>query len=349
MGNRPQLRSSVVEVPETLEAVYRLVMERGWGDGLPVVPPTEDRVHKMLESVDGTPDEVIGEMPPAGAEIMLEKLAVNAVMAGCLPEYFPVVIAVVKAMLEPEFNLLSIQSTTNPVGPLIIINGPIRNKLNINCTRGCMGPGWRANATIGRAIRLVLINIGGALPAKVDMAVHGMPGKYSFCFGEDEEGSPWEPLHVERGFKKKEGTVTVIGVHGTHNSLCLLPSSQAILQFTASAMCTMGNNDILLGKGQPLVVLTSGHAELLVKDGFSKADVKRFLFEHATISVSNYPKEIQEMTEVSSRVVNGMISPCASAEDIIVVIAGGYNPLHTVAMPTFGDTKAITKPIARPS
>lgn len=359
--NRTRLTSSSVNVPDSLEAVYQEVVERRWGDGLPVIPPTEDRVYAMLDFVGQPPDKLVGEMPPAQGEATLEKLAINAVMAGCLPEYFPVVIAAVEAMLEPQFNLFGIQDTTNPVGPLLIVNGPIRKKLNINCTRGCMGPGWRANATIGRAIRLILINIGGALPAEVSKSIHGMPGRYTFCFGEDEEGNPWEPLHVERGFKKEDSTVTVAGVQGTHNAICANVEllSSAFLKLAANSMATMGNNNMMVGIGEPLFVFTSGHAEQLVKDGFSKADVKRFLFEHVKVPLSQFPPEIQAMSlaqvpgqanlEYRWRAIDGMVQPCQSADDIMIVVAGASNPYHLVAMPTFGDTRSVTKKIVTKS
>ena len=223
-SNKKELKSKIVELPDSLEEVYEYVCSQKWGDGLPIIPPTEERVWKFIDYIDREPDEILGEMPPVDGIVTIEKIAINAVMAGCLPEYMPVLIAAVEAMLEPEFNLQAIQATTNPAAPLAIINGPIRHQFNINCGRGCLGPGWRANATIGRAIRLILINIGGGLPGVTDKATHGMPGKYCFCFGEDEEGNPWEPLHVERGFDKETSTVTIAGSQATHNCLTRTPT-----------------------------------------------------------------------------------------------------------------------------
>ena len=341
MKDEASLKSSVLKVSASIDAVYELVMEKGWGDGLPVIPPTDDRIYEMLKTVKGNPSKVLGHMPPSAGEVTLEKLAINAVMAGCLPEYFPVIVAAVEAMLEPQFNLLGIQPTTNPVGPALLINGPIRNKLNINCLRGCLGPGWRANATIGRAIRLILINIGGGLPGEIDKAVHGMPGKYTFCFGEDEEGSPWTPLQVDRGFSREDSTVTVMGVAGTHNSLYINPLAHVVLKFTAQAMSLMGCNDMMFPTGEPVVVMTAAHADLLVKAGFSKADVKRALYEYSGVPVSQYPEEVPK--ERNLGVIDGMVKPCQSPEDIIVIIAGGRNPYHTVAMPTLGTDKSVTK------
>ena len=343
MSEGVELSSDRFELADNIEATYELVCERGWGDGLPVIPPTEERVRRMLDSVAREPDEIIGYIPPRESEASIEKIAINAVMAGCFPECLPVLIAAVEAMIEPEFNLTALQTTTNPAGPLAIINGPIRKKLELNCKRGCLGPGWRANATIGRAIRLILINIGGAIPADVDKAIHGMPGKYTFCFGEDEEGSPWEPLHVERGIDRERSAVTMVGAQGTHNVLARSLYGETILRFTANSMCTVGNNNMLLQTGEPLAIFTSGHASILAGQGFTKAKCKEFIFEHVKVPVSEMLDCRAAGREV--RVVNEMIQPCEKAEDIMIVVAGGPEPYHLVVLPTFGETKAVTKPI----
>ena len=209
MASQPALESRQHQLEDSPEAVFDHVMSQGWGDGLPVVPPTEERVRAMVDGSGLPPAHLVGAMGPAKGEATVEKIAINAVMAGCLPEYMPVVVAAVEAICEPEFNLDGVQSTTNPCGVGMIVNGPIRNEIDLNCSRNCMGPGWRANATIGRAMSLIWLNIGGAKPGEVDKSSHGFPGKYTLCFGEDEEHSPWEPLHVERGFAKEESAVTV--------------------------------------------------------------------------------------------------------------------------------------------
>ena len=197
-----ELKSRKLKVANDMGAVFSDMYSRGYTDGLPVIPPTEPAVRAMLDAANMKPDEMIDVVPPEGGPATAEKVAINAVMAGCLPEYFPVVVAAMRAITAPKFNLLGIQTTTNPVSPVLIINGPIRKALGVNSGRGCLGPGWRANATIGRAIRLCLLNIGGGSPGDVDKAIHGMPGKFTFCFGEAEEESPWDPLHVENGFSR---------------------------------------------------------------------------------------------------------------------------------------------------
>ncbi len=166
----PRLTSHQIEVADDYEAVQRLYLELGWSDGLPIIPPTPERVEAMLHTVDLTPDRIITEIPPNWGGATVEKLAVNAVMAGCLPECFPVIVAAVDAMGDPAFNLYAIQATTHPCAPLLIVNGPIRETLGINASSGAFGPGWRANATIGRAIRLMLLNVGGGYPGVGDMA-----------------------------------------------------------------------------------------------------------------------------------------------------------------------------------
>src|ERR1700730_17999819 len=174
------LVSARFKVTNDFGAAFTDMCERGFTDGLPVIPPTEAAVRAMLDAVGMQPNELIAVVPPEGGPATAEKVAVNAVMAGCLPEYFPVVIAAMRAVTEPKFNLLGVQTTTNPVGPVLIINGPVRTALKINSGRVCLGPGWRANATIGRALRLCLLNIGGCPPGEVDKAIHGMPGKFTF-------------------------------------------------------------------------------------------------------------------------------------------------------------------------
>ncbi|MBI2908357.1 MAG: hypothetical protein HYX92_11975 [Chloroflexi bacterium] len=195
-----QLRSRRLKVASE-EAATGFLYEQGWTDGLPVVVPTPDRVEAMLAGTRRRPEDLIGLIPPAMGKATVEKMAINAVMAGCLPSYLPVVIAALEAMVAPEFVLARVQATTNPVAPLAVVNGPIRQKLDINCGHNALGQGRQSNATIGRAIRLILSNIGGAIPGVTDMATLGQPAKYTFCLGENEEALPttWPPLHVEKG------------------------------------------------------------------------------------------------------------------------------------------------------
>jgi hypothetical protein len=199
---------ATLDVDDAPEALLEAFLEREWADGLPIVPPTPERVAAMLGARD--PARSLGAMPPLWREATLEKLAVNAVMAGCRPEYFPLVEAAVEAMLDPTFNLYGVQATTHPVAPLVIAHGPYARAVGVHAGSGCFGPGFRANATIGRAIRLVLLNVGGAWPGRHDMATQGSPAKFSFCIGENEDASPWGPL-------VPGDAVTVYGGEPPHN------------------------------------------------------------------------------------------------------------------------------------
>ena len=196
------------------EDEHEAMFARGWSDGLPLVPPTEERVLRMLDGTSRDPQEVLGLVPPDLAPATVEKIAVNAVMAGCKPEYLPVILAAVEAVLEEQFAMHGVLATTMFVGPVVVVNGPIRRRIGMNAKGNALGQGNRANAAIGRALQLVIRNIGGGRPQEVDRATLGNPGKYTYCFAEDEEGSSWEPLSVERGAKQGQSAVTVFAGFG---------------------------------------------------------------------------------------------------------------------------------------
>ena len=243
-----QLLSEHIDVVDEFEAVQSLYLEHGWTDGLPVVPPTPDRVETMLSATDLPPQHVLAELPPTWGAATVEKLAVNAVMAGCLPEYLPVLVAAVEAISDSAFNLYAIQATTHPCAPLVIINGPIRSLLGLNSSSGSYGPGWRANATIGRALRLVLFNVGGGYPGVGDMSTQGAPSKFSYCVAENEEENPWQPLHVDRGFRPDQSTVTVLAGEPPHNiNDHSGRSAEDILTIIAGAMAVTGANNAYTG------------------------------------------------------------------------------------------------------
>lgn len=202
-------RVEVIRAKDPVAAVNELFYKRGWTDGLPIVPPTIGKVEEMLRYTDRPRYEVVGELDPLKGQATVEKIAVNAVMAGCRPEYLPIVIAAVEAIAEPDFNLRGVQTTDENVTPLLIINGPIARQLDVNSGFGALGPGWQANATIGRAIRLIMNNIGGGWPWAVSLAGIGQPGRYTLCLAENEQQNPWEPLHVELGYDKDVSVVTV--------------------------------------------------------------------------------------------------------------------------------------------
>ena len=349
------LTSNVVEVEDSLEAANEWFLREKLSDGLPIVPPTRERVERMLESVDRDSQEIIGLIPPKWATASIEKIAINAVMAGCLAEYLPVVIAAVEAMIEPRFNLYGVQATTGYVGPALLINGPIRNNLAINCDAGVFGPGFRANATIGRAVRLILITVGGGFPGDTDRSTFGWPGKYTFCFGENEEKSPWEPYHVERGFKREESTVTVCGINGfipmhtagNRGDQALSSLAEVIAMHRGGSHLDVGS----FGGGTPLIALGIEDAEIMARDGITKTEVKQYLWEYATIPFSSIPdrhkgtKSDAELLQESPNVTpDGIVHLSTRPEDIMVVVCGGKHR-HSVLLPmwTGRNTLSVTK------
>lgn len=277
----PEAGRRVLPIRGSLDEVNVCFYERGWTDGLPVVPPTSERVEGLLTGWPGEPDEEIAEVPPLMGVATVRAVAVNAVMAGCAPEYLPVVVAALSAVTKPRYGLSHRQPTTHPATALIIVNGPIAKRLRINSGSGLFGPGWRANATIGRALRLCLINLGGAVPGEVDRAQHAHPGKYSYCIAENEDANPWEPYHVERGFARDESTVTLTCGEAPH---CITDNyntaPHALLFGYADSMATLGGNN-LSSQGEPALVMAPEHAAYIARAGWSKADVKRYLFEKA--------------------------------------------------------------------
>ena len=321
----------------------------GFTDGLPVIPPTEEAVWEMLDLAGVSPDETIAIVPPDNVAVSAEKIAINAVMAGCLPEYFPVVLAAVKAAVEPQFNLLGIQTTTSPVAPVVVINGPIRARIGVNSQRGCLGPGWRANATIGRALRFVLVNMGGCPPGDIDKSIHGMPGKYTFCFGELEEESPWPPLHVERGFDREQSTVTLFGGQGSHNILGMFRTPENLVHVLSDGMRCYGFNGYLRGTGSPLIVMSPGHARTFADHGWDKDRIKQALFEQSQIPRSHIPDEQQLSRPVyADYPPDQMCLPCRRPEDIHIVVAGGPEGYHIVYIPSFSNVDASTMAIPMP-
>lgn len=298
------------ETDDIIEACY----QQGWTDGLPVVPPTPARVKRMLSGTNRNPDELIAPVPPKWGRATVEKIAINAVMAGCTPAYLPVVLTAVEAMTAEQFNLHGVQVTTSHVSPMLVVNGHIRKQLDINGSFNLFGQGWRANATIGRAVRLVCTNIGGALPGELDRAAFGHAGKYTCCIAEREEESPWQPLHVERGFQAEDSTVTVFAAaapqsvndHGNN-------TAPGILDTICANLTAPGNSG-----GETILVIGVEHAKTMSDDGFSKADVRHY---------------IAEKTQQRYR-----------TEDLMLMVAGGPAGRWTIVMPGWGSpsSRAIT-------
>jgi hypothetical protein len=341
-------RARLFEADDSFAELNELYCERGWTDGLPVMPPTETAVAAMLRATNREPDEVVAVLPPRQGEATVERIAINAVMAGCLPEYLPVILTAVEALADPAFNLDGVQATTHPVAPLLIVNGPIARALQINSGYNCFGQGTRANATIGRAIRLILMNIGGGLPGTGDRATQGSPAKFSYCIAEAEDANPWQPLHVERGFDRDVSTVTVAGCEGPHNiQEHYSNTGEGILLTIAGAMGQAGSNNILR-HGYPVLTIGPEHAATIAGDGYSKDDVKRFIFERARYPIARLSDEYAaELRPLNADDSDDMARICERAEDILVIVAGGPGK-HSSWQPTFGGfTKPVTRALTR--
>jgi len=260
--------------PDPIEALFA----RGVTDGLPGVPPTAEKVAAAVAASGRAPDELVAEMPPRFGRATVQKIAVNTVMAGCRPEYLPVVLAAVEAICDERFCLLGVSGTTDAVAPLVIVNGPIRDALEINSGAGVFGPGWRANATIGRAVRLCWVNIGGAQPGVISMSTFGGPGRYTYCIGENEEASPWEPLHVEHGFAASASTVGVMAAEAPQIVADTRSRSAPDLLETIVRSVEVVAHHKAMGLGDTALVFSPEHVKTLAADGWSKRQVRDFLW-----------------------------------------------------------------------
>ena len=262
-----------VRVPVDLDP-YEFFNDQGLTDGLPVVPPTEARVLRMLEGTTRRPSDIVASVPPNLAPATVEKVAINAVMAGCKPKYLPVVLAALEAACTDDFNLHGVLATTYFVGPLIIVNGPIRHQIELNCGRNVFGQGARANSTIGRALQLVVRNIGGGRPGEVDMSTLGQPGKVGVCIAENEEASCWDPLHVERGFARDQSTVTVLAAEAPRAIRDQLSRTARSLATSMGLSLESIAHVKLHGMDQALLVVSPEHVRTFDHDGYSKADLR---------------------------------------------------------------------------
>jgi hypothetical protein len=333
--------------PDDLLEFQSFMMERGWGDGLPLIPATAERVAAMLAATRRPAGDVVAVLPPRLGRATVERVAINAVLAGALPEHLPVILAAVEAVGQAAFNLQAVQTTTHPCSPLIIVNGPIAGRLGINGAGNALGQGHRANAVIGRALRLALQNVGGARPGHEDRATQGHPGKYSYCVAENEAASPWAPLSVDRGFAPDVSTVTVCGSEAPHNINDHGSSTpDGILTTVAGTAAVVGSNNIYLG-GEPLVILGPEHAATVAGGGWSKDDFKRALWERAQVPLSRFdPSNIERFAVIhpagfKDRPPETRAPIARQWSDIMIVVAGGAGK-HSVFVPTFGATRSVT-------
>jgi len=349
--SEPEVRE--LQVPE--EDVYAEFVKREWCDGLPIVAPTPARVRAMIAGAREDPQRVLGLMPPLWRQASIEKLAVNAVMAGCEPAYFPVIVAAVKAVLEPSFNLYGVQATTHPVAPLIIVSGPLAGAIGMHSGSGLFGPGFRANATIGRALRLILLNVGGGWPGRHDMATQGSPAKFSYAIAERENGAPWPSLRERLGFAPEQSVVTLFGGEGPHNVNDHVSTTAAgILNNVSDVATSLGSNvGWYMSQAQLLIVLGPEHAQTIAADGLTAPDVQRFVFEHARLPLArlklggmwgmhDWPLWMQKVTDEQV-----LLPRVPSIDDIYVMVAGGSGK-HSCVVPNCTFSRAVSKVVETP-
>ena len=329
----------VTSLDEAMETCF----EQGWTDGLPVIPPTEARVREMLQAAGRRGDEVIGSVSTRRRSITAEQIAINAVMAGCLPPYYPVVETAVRAVTHPDFRVHGPITSTAGAAIMIIVHGPIARQLGIRRGGNLLGPGERVNATIGRALRLVILNVLGAR-GELDRATFGQPGKYTSCIAEDEAASPWPPLHAARGFDADTNAVTVFACEAQHQvNDHLSATPEGILDTVARAMALRGQIEYLLVLGsEHLATINGGDA------GWSRQQVTRYLWEHARASVA-YLKTLMKMPgEIEAGDDKRIVRVVEEPDDIMVMHAGGAAGRFSLCFygwATRRNSRAVTLPI----
>lgn len=317
LGSR---RIELGAIEDEVETAY----DRGWTDGLPVVPPTAVRVLRMLDGTSRAPDEIVAVVPPDLVPATVEKVAINAVMAGCKPAYLPVVLAAVEAACSDAFNMHGLLATTYFSGPVVIVNGPIAAQIGMNSGVNCFGQGNRANATIGRALQLVVRNVGGGVPGGVDQATFGSPGKHTFCFAEDEIGSPWEPLSVEQGFAAGTSTVSLFPGHGPSGIVDQISRTPESLARTfAAKLRAVSHPKLVMAMGAMLVV-SPEHARVFAEAGWSKARLRAELDALLLIDGDELVRGAGGIDEgLPAEVAAGRRLPKFRAGDLAIVHAGG--------------------------
>ena len=343
------LKVPVASVDDPYADFFSAAYENQWTDGLPVIPPTPARIAPFLATVARDPDEVVAVMPPRRGPATVRGIAANAVMAGCLPEYFPVVLAAVEAINDPAFPLATLVGM-RPETPFFLVNGPVCAQIGLECGRGCLGPGWRANATIGRALRLVMINLGGLAPGTYARACFASPLQYSFCAGEDEMNSAWEPFHVERGFAAAQSVVSVFRVTSYEALFAPLDWDQSphgLLEHTGLSMGSAGNTAMYAGSLSCLLIFNHERVKLLADAGISKAQAKAMLYEYSMLPTTSFRKGDRDALREKGRICGDKVSLVDSPDDIYIAVMGGPG-IHTVYLPGFAHETIPHAPVSKP-
>ena len=344
--------TEALTAPDEAQALEQL-HELGCTDGLPVVIPTDERVQRMVLASGQEGDMVLGTMGPGHGMATVEKVAVNAVMAGCLPDFMPLVLAAVKAVIDPVFDLTEMQATTHCTAPLIIVNGPARESCGpVACGVGALGPGHRANAAIGRALRLCMINIGGGRPGSSDMALLGHPGKFTYCLAEDEEKSPFPPLHTSFGFAPDDSVVTVIGAEAPHSVIYSGDAddpedADKLLEQLATGLTNMATNNAVLTGGAAVVVLNPEHAAILQAANMSREAVQQRLWELTHLPKADLARFGNAFAAwvADSNQSESTYQAFPSPQHLLILTAGGSG-LYSMVMPSWSAGAHRNQPVS---
>ncbi len=341
-----------LRVERTVSGITDFVLNPPWTDGMPIVPPTVDLVDGLIAASGRPADEVVARLAPRFGAATIERIAANAAMAGCRPEVMPLLVTAVEAVADPAFNLPGVQATTHPCGVLVLVSGPAAAHAGISGGEGCLGPGQPGNQSVGRAMRLILMNIGGGIPGTTDRSCQGSPAKLAYCLTENLADSPWAPFHVEEGWSDDDSTVTVLAVEGPHNIQDHFSRTpEGILDTVGASLRNVGCNNFahsiaaLRGtigdEWSPRMVVVFGpeHARTAAATGLGKAAIRRSLWERATIPWAEVPREWRDgLAPVAT------VPVARRAEEIVILVAGGTGK-HSCWMPSMGSTSMVTRPV----
>lgn len=341
------LSSAVLEAEDAFE-VNELFQRNGWTDGLPIVPPTEARVRQFVAAMGFTPEHTIGTEPVRRRRITAEKVAIAGVMAGCLPEYMPVVRAIIEAMCEPQFGLHGSTCSTGGAAPMIVVNGPIRKQLEMNSTHNALANASRANASIGRTVRLMLLNVLGGIPGQLDRATLGHPGKFTFCLAEDEEDSQWTPLAQERGVAEGTSAITVMSVESPHQVMNEWTHDPKEICETYSSAVRSNMLEYSIWEGNYAMIIAKQHRDIFNAAGWTKQNIREYMFERCQVLRKQW-RDVGKAAIAGRKDEDRVYKALRSPDDLLVIAAGGpAGGFGVIAPPWYGKkslavTKAVTQ------
>ena len=339
MTSTAGLASAVLEVEDAFEA-NELIQRNGWTDGLPVVPPTEAGVARFLAAAGLQATDTVGVEPVRRRRITAEKTAIAALMAGCLPEYMPVVVAIVKALCHPEFGLHGSTASTGGSAPFIVVNGPVRTKLGMNTTHNALANASRANATIGRSVRLLLINVLGGIPGQLDRSTLGHPGKFTFCVAEDEENTTWLPLSVERGIPAGTSAVTVMAVESPHQIMNEWTHDPKELCDTYAAAIKSNMLTYSIWEGPYAVVIPKQHRDIFAESNWTKAHIREYVYEVARVKRGEW-RSVGKAAVAGRKNEDQVYRALRTPDDLLVIAAGGPAGGFAAILPPWYGKKSL--------